>query len=146
MKEILFGILYALVKGDPQFNALRDYFLGLNGIAVDPFTNTLLLSVLIALVLAIIFYLVLNRLLYLNYMWAWILTMAISGGIAFSIAYFQCGTYVYDPSDPIGPAGWKFIGMSTILGMLYYYLISLMLKGFSVYAKKLPHGTKYSSK
>lgn len=144
MKEILFNILYFLVSFDPQFESLRDYFLGMNGIEEDPFTNTLLVSLLGAIGLAVLFYVVLNRLMYLNYMWAWLLTALVMGIIAFNISYYQCGTYVYDPADPIGAAGWKFIGMSTILGILYFYLFSLLFKGFSIYAKKLPHSTKNS--
>jgi len=143
MKETFFGILYFLVSGDPQFSSLRDYFLGMNGVEEDPFINTLLLSVLVALGLALVFYLLLNRVMYLNYLWAWVLAAVVVGVVAFNIAYFQCGTYVYDPSDPIGPAGWKFIGLSTFWGIVYYYLFSLLLKRFSIYAKKLPHSTKF---
>lgn len=141
--EILFKIMYFLVALDPKFQLgmMRDQFLG-TGIAESAiFTDTVLLSLLIMGVLSALFYLVLNQFLNLNKIGIWFLFLIIAGAICFQISLLMVGGEggIYSPSDPIESIGWKFIGMSTVWGMLYFYLFSLLFKRWSKYAKYCPH-------
>ena len=141
--EVLFKIMYFLVAMDPQYKVgfIRDELLGIGAAESSVFVNTLLLSLGTALLMAMLFYLLLNRVATLNKMWLWVLLGLIVSGICFGISQFQIGNQngIYPNPEPIEALGWKFIGMSAFWGFIYYYLFSLALKNFSIYAKRLPH-------
>ena len=141
--EAIFKIMYFLVAMDPQYKVgfIRDELLGVGAAENSIFMNTVLLSLGAALLVAMVFYLLLNRVATLNKMWLWLLFGLLVAGICFGIAQFQVGheDSIYPNPEPIEALGWKFIGMSVFWGFVYYYLFSLALKNFSVYAKRLPH-------
>lgn len=139
--EGLFKIMYFLAANDPGYNegTIRDNLLGINGAIGDVFENTLLLSLLVTLVIAILYYLILNRFFTLNKIWIWGIFLAIAVGLGFLIAYYFIGTFIYQVPDPIEALGWKFISLSAIYAGLYFYLFSLLFKRWSVFAKFIPH-------
>jgi hypothetical protein len=139
--ESLFKIMYFLAANDPGYNegTIRDNLLGINDATGDVFENTLLLSLLAALVIAILYYLILNRFFTLNKIWIWGIFLAISTCLGWLIAYYFVGTYIYEVPAPIEALGWKFISLSAIYAALYFYIFSLLFKPWSVFAKFIPH-------
>lgn len=133
--EGLFTIMYFWVSGTREYDTVKSFFMGPDATI---FQDTLIFSLMATFAVAAIYYVGLNRFYSLHKNWMWGIFLVLSGVIAFGISYSMVGTYVYPLPQPIELLGWKFIILSSFYGLLYFFLWSLLMRRWSIFASKTP--------
>jgi len=129
--ESIYKILFFFLSGNSNF--VENYY---ENYMNDVFPSVLIFNILISLIVAAIFYIVLNRInAKFNGIKHWLIFLAFNIIISFVIAYSTVKSNIDSFESDI----WLFAVNNLLLSAIFYYLFSLALKNFSNYARKIPH-------
>lgn len=98
-----------------------------------------------ALVIAVLFYNVLNNITdRMANIGGWLIFMALSGLIGFYFAFSEVGEVIYYDVE-MGSDGWIFAVTNMVWAMVYYFIFSMICKfhKISVYGNMLPFKTSW---
>lgn len=139
--ETILKILYFLVYNDSQYQVgnNRAELLGIRESGGQILQDTLLIVVPVAIVIAAVYYLLLNRTLKMNGLFAWFCVLIVVGAIAFQTSFTFLVNHLYSNMSPLDSLGWKFVAHTVVLSVLVFYLSSLLFKRWSINAKHTPH-------
>ena len=123
-----------------MFVALYELWLGQNNdpiYAEEIFTPVGLITLLVCLILAAVFYLVLGRwqsIFHKTSHWAIALVVAGIFGYGYAIWYALSATGAEDTDSYMQGFG----GVNLLYALIYFFAFSLLLKRFSIFAKRTP--------
>ncbi|GAB3315822.1 hypothetical protein GCM10027299_05300 [Larkinella ripae] len=123
-----------------MFVTLYELWLGQNNdpiYADEIFTPVGLITLLFSLALAALFYLILGRWKSVFYRTShWVITLVVAGifGYAYALWYAMDATDAEDTDSYMQGFG----GVNLLYALIYFFLFSLLLKRFSIFAKRTP--------
>lgn len=121
----MFSYLYTLLCGKTIYPEYKDH--------IYPFIG--LFTFLLAFALAFIFYIIIGRKWTVWYKTThWIITMVVILFIAFAFAF----NYAEEETGGNTPFDYTFAMVNTLYAFIYYILFSILLKRFSIFAKRTP--------
>lgn len=136
--QLFLEYLYFLVSSDSEFLAAESYF---NGTDADLFMNGFLINFVFVLVMAIVYYLVINKNSIFNKTIDWIkwllIILVVNGVIAYLLMRmtpYSASMDLLDFTDLVV----KYIINSVFISAVLYFLFSMLLKGWSKNAKYTP--------
>jgi len=136
--QLFLEYLYFLVSSDSEYIEAESYF---NGTEADLFLNGFLINTVFVFVMAVIFYLVINKNSIFNKFIDWIKWLLVILAIAGLVAYLLMRMTPYSPSMDLlefTDLVVKYIINSIFISALLYFIFSLLLKGWSKNAKYTP--------